>query len=146
MPEISLDNLSSQEQIDDFEKKSNQGLWMKRYHADWCSHCQKMNSEWQKFVNSDNQGIQIASIEDKAVQKMRTRPSNLLGFPSIHIYKNGTFISEFEGERTSQKISDFLKTFISTQSGGGYSKKKKHKKNKFRSTKRTLSKKSKKKN
>ena len=126
MPEVKIDSLSSKEIIDNFQKMSEKGLWLKRYHADWCGHCQSMQTEWDKFVKShEDSPVQIASIEDAAIQKMSVRPNNLLGFPSIHLYKDGNFISEFNGERTSEKMSEFLKLFSSLQSGGSLSKKKK---------------------
>lgn len=140
MTEINLNEKSSQEHIKDFEKVSQKGIWLKRFHADWCGHCQNMATEWNKFVSSSSQKeIKIASIEDKAIQKMNQKPNNILGYPSIHLYKDGLFLSEFNGERTSDKINEFLKVYLPKQSGGRLSQKKKKiksKKNKNQKKKR----------
>lgn len=127
MPEINLNDKSTKQYIRDLEKKSQQGIWIKRFHADWCGHCQNMESEWNKFVNSlPYKNIQIVSIEDKVIQKMKEKPNNILGYPSIHLYKNGRFLSEFNGERTSDKLGEFIKVYVPKQSGGRLT----HRKNK----------------
>ena len=132
MPEINLNASSTEQHMSDFEKMSQQGIWLKRFHADWCGHCQNMETEWNKFIDShSHQGIKIASIEEKAIQKMEERPNNILGYPSIHLYKDGRFLSEFNGERTSDNLKQFLKVYVPKQFGGRVSlRKKKNKKSK----------------
>jgi hypothetical protein len=129
MTEINLDKLSTLENIRDYETDSKTGLWLKRYHANWCSHCQKMKSEWDKFIKTSRyENIQIVSIEDEAVKKMSVRPNNLLGFPSIHLYKDNLLLSEYDGERTSEKIHEFIKETLPSISGGTRRNKTKRKK------------------
>ena len=65
------------------------------------------------------------------------RPNNILGYPSIHLYKDGLFLSEFNGDRTSDKLKEFLKIHVPKQSGGKVSlKRKKSKRNKNQKKKR----------
>lgn len=131
MPEINLNESSTEQYMSDFEKMSQQGIWLKRFHAEWCGYCQNMESEWRKFVNTHNhKDIKIVSIEDKAIQKMGERPNNILGYPSIHLYKDGLFQSEFNGERTSDNLKEFLRVHVPEQSGGRVSLRKKRKKKK----------------
>ena len=75
MPEINLNDSSTEQHMNDFEKMAQQGIWLKRFHADWCGHCQSMESEWSKFVDSNpHRELKIVSIEDKAISKMKERP------------------------------------------------------------------------
>ena len=46
---------------------------------------------------------------------MKERPNNILGYPSIHLYKDGLFLSEFNGDRTSDKLKEFLKIHVPKQ-------------------------------
>ena len=113
MSEISLDAHSSQSQLDNYESYSKKGNWLVRYHASWCGHCISMSQEWSNFVlNNKNKKIKIASIEQEAMDKLKKFPLNFKGFPSIIFFKDGQFVSEFNNERTEQKLHQFIKINI----------------------------------
>ena len=48
---FSLTSKDTEKKIKDIEEKMKKGLWMVRYYADWCAHCQIMKSDWEKFNN-----------------------------------------------------------------------------------------------
>ena len=73
-----------------------------------------MKKDWTHFEKS-NHHLNLASIEEQALERFKTQPNNLLGFPSIHLNQNGQFVSEFEGARNSQQWSKF---YHSHQGGG----------------------------
>ena len=114
MPVINLSKQSSDQEIANFESQFKKGKWLIRYHADWCGHCQTMKKDWTHFEKS-NHHLNLASIEEQALERFKTQPNNLLGFPSIHLNQNGQFVSEFEGARNSQQWSKF---YHSHQGGG----------------------------
>ena len=114
MPVINLSKQSSDQDIAKFESQFKKGKWLIRYHADWCSHCQTMKKDWSNF-EKNNKHLNLASIEEQALERFRTQPTNLLGYPSIHLNQNGEFISEFEGTGNSQKWNKF---YQSHQEGG----------------------------
>ena len=79
-----------------------------------------MKTEWDNFTKlSTPSKIQIASIEDKALQKMTTQPNNILGYPSIHLLKNGNFISDYNQDRTTDKLLSFVNSQSKVLQGGG---------------------------
>lgn len=132
---LSLDNNSTQLDIENFEKKIKDGKWIIRYHADWCYHCKKMTSDWKKF-ESDNSDYNIASVEETAIKKLTQKPNNLLGFPSIHLSNNGKFIKELDGDRSLDNFRSFYNSY--QQSGGRKKKSTKINKKNRKNKKKTL--------
>lgn len=117
-----LNSSSLPSEITKYENDVNNGKWIIRYHADWCGHCQVMKPEWKKFTDNHKQ-FNIASLEENAIDKLKTKPSNLLGFPSIHLNNNGKFIKEFSGKRESADFKNFYDSYAKHTGGGKHNKK-----------------------
>ena len=104
---FNLTKEDKEEKIKDIEKKMKKGVWMIRYYADWCGHCQMMESEWKTFEKK-NSNKNIVSIESQAMEKMNQQPENFGGFPTIIIQNNNKKIDEFNQERTFKNFQKFL--------------------------------------
>lgn len=100
-----------EEKIKDIEKKMKKGIWMIRYYADWCGHCQMMDSDWKKFEENNKKG-NIISFESEAIKKMSHQPENFKGFPTIMILKNNKKMKEFDQERIFKNFQQFYYSFI----------------------------------
>ena len=134
MLEINLDVNSSQSEIDAYENSFKKGNWLVRYHASWCGHCINMSQEWSDFVsNNKNKKVKIISIEQEAMDRLKRKPQNFRGFPSIIFFKDGQFISEFSDDRTEKNFHKFIKKESNINN-----KKKSNKKRKQSSTRKRL--------
>ena len=132
---IDLNEKSLESEIKNYEKISQKGKWLIRYHADWCGHCINMKDEWKKLENN-NLDFNLASIEESVLKKLSKHPSNLLGFPSIHLVNNGKFIKEHSGERKYEEFKSLYHS-INVGKGSGKNRSFKNKKNKKKTFKKT---------
>ena len=71
------------------------------YYADWCPHCHDMMSDWNK-LGKQHKGIKIEKFEEKETN------FKVDGFPTI-IFRNGSKVEKYEGERTKKAIVSYLK-------------------------------------
>lgn len=108
---FSLTNNDKEKKIKNIEKKITKGLWMVRYYADWCGHCQMMDSEWKKFEKNNKKG-NIVSFESEAMKKMSHQPENFEGFPTIMVIKNNKKIKNFDQERIFKNFQQFYNSFM----------------------------------
>ncbi len=115
--------------------KLHNGKWLVLYYANWCGHCQAMKPEWQKTVSllKNNKNLNIAEVESESLSHMSPKV-DIVGFPSLKMYKNGKQIDEFEGQRTANVMQTFAlkhcKGQSKSKSKSKTSKSKKHKKTK----------------
>lgn len=113
------------EKIDNLTKmtKTANTVWLT--HANWCGHCQQFQPEWKKFRKSNKgKNINVVDVESSAIEKIKQNPTlykritkkegneQVLYFPMIFVfYKKGdkTVKKLYEGERTAEKLQEFLK-------------------------------------
>ena len=105
---LKVANDSDAAKLSDSMKSNN---WIVLYYANWCGHCQMMKPEWNKaasmLANDDN--VNVGEIESEYIPKMTTSP-NVVGFPTIRIYKNGGEGQDYEGGRVADEIVEFART------------------------------------
>ena len=95
---------SSQSEIDAYENSFKKGNWLVRYHASWCGHCINMSQEWSDFVsNNKNKKVKIISIEQEAMDRLKRKPQNFRGFPSIIFFNISTVELEFKNLNLSMQ-------------------------------------------
>lgn len=121
--QLDINKTNIKEEIKKYENHKKSGLWLVKYHANWCGHCKNMQPEWINFKQNNKSNINIAEIESDAIELMENKP-DIIGFPTIRIYKNGQKINDLKGERTSKNISSFVKENINGNQVGGKKKRK----------------------
>ena len=105
--------------IKKYENEKTKGYWLVKYYADWCGHCKTMQPEWNSFKIKNKNNINIAEIESDAIDLMKNKP-DIMGFPTVRLYHNGTKISDLKGERNAGNIANFLNNnMVKNKIGGG---------------------------
>lgn len=88
------------------------------YKAEWCGFCQRLKPEYNKLSKILlNKAIVSVIDADESEQLLSQNNKFLFGykvrhFPTIVIYKNGHFISEYNGERTANKMASEVFKYI----------------------------------
>ena len=133
---FNLSKNDTEKKIKDIEEKMKKGIWMVRYYADWCGHCQIMESEWKAFEEK-NSNKKIVSIESEALKKMNQPPENFGGFPTIIIQNNNKKINEFNQDRSLKNFQKFFNSVkkIKNSLKTSIKKKTKNLKNKYKKSK-----------
>ena len=111
-----------------------------KIHTPTCGFCKQLEPEWKKlqdYAQSMNgKGGYIVSIEGSVKDKFNPK-FNVDGYPTIvYLNNDGSVKSEYsDGDRTFDKLKEFLLSNY-TMGGGGKKKSKKSKKSKKRKTKK----------
>lgn len=103
------------------------------YYAQWCGHCKRFLPEWNKLkalLASQNNKINdydvvLADYEESANPDIMNK-ENIQGYPTIKIEFNNKK-TDYEGERTTDKLVEHIKN-LGSQNGGGENNKKYYKK------------------
>jgi thiol-disulfide isomerase/thioredoxin len=113
----------TQQTMKALSKATEEGTTVWLTHANWCGHCQAFSSEWKKFRETHGKKINVVDVESSAIEKIKQDQKlykkitkkegnqHILYFPMIVVfYKKGdkTVKKHFEGERTSDKLHEFL--------------------------------------
>jgi len=119
--EITKDN------SDLFAKAINDDRIIVLYHWNQCGHCQQLLPIWKKAIENVGDKSYITEIEYLNLQYLPEKYKNILGFPSIVVYNNGNYETEFKNIRNLENLEKFIKANAS-KSLNPDSKKKKTKK------------------
>ena len=76
------------------------------FYANWCGHCNKAKSEFQKAVEKGDGKIIMIDADEPGAKELKEKYS-IKGFPSIIKVSNGNYV-KYQGERTADDILSFL--------------------------------------
>jgi thioredoxin 1 len=76
--------------------------------ADWCGYCRMMNSTVQE-LSKELQGRVTFGLIDAEKNNMTAEKYNLVSFPRLLIFRNGTLISTQTGYKNTSEFSGILK-------------------------------------
>jgi len=84
--------------------------------ANFCGHCTHAKPEFKKLADENNNKIFCATIQgdgqEKGEKELGQRLSNMFhkfrGFPEYMLYKNGKFVKQHEGGRSSNELKEFV--------------------------------------
>lgn len=98
---------------DDFKNIVNgDKLSIMLYYADWCPHCAFFKPTWNKLYNDNfknSRSVCFIQVEHSDMNNIPKKYSkNVMGFPSIHLLKNGKVISEYSGSRDTSSLLEFI--------------------------------------
>ncbi|AOA61338.1 hypothetical protein PP7435_CHR1-0470 [Komagataella phaffii CBS 7435] len=99
--------------FDDVVLKSGKYTLVK-FYADWCSHCKRMNPEYEKLAEElkpKSDLIQIAAIDANKYSKYM-KVYDIDGFPTMKLFtpKDISHPIEFSGSRDSESFLNFLES------------------------------------
>lgn len=81
------------------------------FYAPWCGHCKKMKPDYSKaaaVIKSLNIRARLGAV-DCTTNPAVTEKYKITGFPTIKLFANGRFISDYQGARTSEELLNFMR-------------------------------------
>ena len=109
---ITPENVSNYE---DIIKTQNMPSFVKFYSPN-CGHCQAMQPAWDALENNTDvkgMGIAIIEVRDDAINSItHNSGKNVLGFPTIRVIINGKITKEYNGDRSTNDMVNFIKENI----------------------------------
>jgi protein disulfide-isomerase-like protein len=100
---------------DDFSIKIKENsLVLVKFYAPWCWHCQNFAPIFEQTAKSvKDQKINVVLAEVDCTTQTKTCNSNQIeGYPTVKLFKNGNFLSEFRGIRTVENLINFVKQYV----------------------------------
>lgn len=79
------------------------------YHWKDCGHCVELLPIWRMAAEKAGKNANIAEIELENMKYLDKKYTNVMGFPTIIVYKNGAKKAEFKDQRTLQNLEKFIK-------------------------------------
>lgn len=97
-----------------FEDSIKTGITFVKFYAPWCGHCKRLAPTWEELAAKyvGNEGVRIAKIDCTAeanANKELCDGQDVKGFPTLHIYKDGKKITEYNGKRGLEELDAFVK-------------------------------------
>jgi protein disulfide-isomerase-like protein len=79
------------------------------FYAPWCPHCKTMMADWDKFAAENKSSVTAIKVNSDE-QPDLVKEYSIQGFPTIVLLDaSGKNIATYEGERTAQGFSEFVK-------------------------------------
>jgi len=95
--------------------ENNKNSTLKLFYVDWCGHCRNFKpifeGELSDAVKSESIpcNLQLVNCEENPDE---ARKYNIRGYPTMIFENENNDIIEYQGERTSNSIVNFLKNMI----------------------------------
>lgn len=84
-----------------------------KLYSPQCGHCQAMQPAWDELkTNSSIHGMNVGVIEvrNDALDSIKHETTkNIMGFPTIRLIVNGKIKKEYEGDRSTNDMVNFIK-------------------------------------
>jgi len=84
-------------------------LVLVEFYAPWCGHCKTLEPEYAKAAKElKKDGIYLAKV-DATKEAELAKEHFVQGFPTLIIFRNGVKVSDYDGERTSSGIVEYMR-------------------------------------
>lgn len=107
-------DVNDQNDAEKFNNMIGNGYTIVFYYMENCGHCNAMKDEWsslERKIERDNKyDVNVARVNMRALNDV-DGPSDLYGFPTIYVLKDGHKVKEHTGPRT---VSAFESTLDET--------------------------------
>ena len=102
--------------INKFNNLVKNSITLVAFVAPWCGHCQALHPKWsmlkkmmKRFVTEKK--LVLATVEEKYINDVNIK-SEISGFPTIKLYKDGEYKDEYNGPRELPALYNYIKTNI----------------------------------
>ncbi len=104
-------NEGFQSSPDDIMKNPNKVFVL--FYADWCGHCKTLKPIWNKVEAkySDKMTSIDLGSENKKSEAVK-KHFGIDGFPTMIVVENGKAIATYEGGRTEEEITNYVKNNV----------------------------------
>ena len=136
------------ENVDKFNKLSKSHHCFLKYYMPGCGHCVAMEKDWEDMKHHlphhmrKMNNVIVGEINSSAVPRL-TGYNDILGYPTIVYLKNNELKDEYSGERTKDKMLEWIMLHLKNKEQFGGSKKISKSNKKSKSRKHKTNKKSK---
>jgi len=98
---------------DNFEETIKSGLAFVKFFAPWCGHCKKLAPTWEELAGkyADTEGVLIGHVDctaDDNVNRALCDKQGVNGFPTLHMFKDGEKVEEYNGRRGLDELVAFV--------------------------------------
>jgi thiol-disulfide isomerase/thioredoxin len=88
----------------------NKGTYtLVNFYSVGCEHCQKLAPKYEPLaILFNGTSVQIAQLEGRINKRIRTE-EKIRGFPTMRLYHfDGTHVASFTGDRTTERLAQFV--------------------------------------
>ncbi|CRK94612.1 CLUMA_CG008112, isoform A [Clunio marinus] len=103
---------------DNFEESIKSGTCFVDFYAEWCIHCREIKSTLNLLHEhyQDHKEIHVFRVNCWAEKKsLLCSKYNVVGFPSMLLFKNGKYIREYVDDRSLNDLIDFLDSSLTEE-------------------------------
>ncbi|XP_022904221.1 thioredoxin domain-containing protein 5 homolog [Onthophagus taurus] len=94
-----------------FDSGIEKGFAFVKFFAPWCGHCKRLAPTWEELGKKfkKNPNVNIVKVDCTVDEsKQLCSDQDVDGFPSIFLYKNGRKVSEYNGNRSLEDLTEFV--------------------------------------
>eukprot|EP01098_Paradermamoeba_levis_P007745 TRINITY_DN3221_c0_g1_i1.p1 TRINITY_DN3221_c0_g1~~TRINITY_DN3221_c0_g1_i1.p1 ORF type:complete len:273 (-),score=90.71 TRINITY_DN3221_c0_g1_i1:44-862(-) len=91
---------------ENFNEKTQNGIWFIKFYAPWCIHCKNLAPTWEKFALSQKGKVFVGAVNCDEEKELAQRFS-IRGFPTLKLIRSGQ-VFEYSGARTEEAFQQFV--------------------------------------
>ena len=141
---VNVIDVNKSNKINKFNNMVKNSITLVAFIAPWCGHCKALHPKWRtlkkmmkRFVSEKK--LVIATVEEKYINEVDIK-SEVSGFPTIKLYKDGEYVDEYNGPRELPDLYNYIKSHVKLTNKNKQNKKKGKTKNKKLKKKKTKNK------
>jgi len=107
---------------DNFDETIKSGMAFVKFFAPWCGHCKKLAPTWEELAGkyTDKEGVLIGHVDctaDENANRALCDAHGVNGFPTLHMFKDGKKVEEYNGRRGLDELVAFVEKFTAESDG-----------------------------
>eukprot|EP00168_Porphyra_purpurea_P019985 TRINITY_DN81_c0_g1_i2.p1 TRINITY_DN81_c0_g1~~TRINITY_DN81_c0_g1_i2.p1 ORF type:complete len:523 (+),score=204.04 TRINITY_DN81_c0_g1_i2:185-1753(+) len=87
---------------------AKESLVLVKFTAPWCGHCQALTEPFAAAASDLKDTAVLADVDATAEEKLAEK-YEIQGFPTIKMFVNGSFLTDYKGDRSTAAIVSFVK-------------------------------------
>ncbi|XP_071054309.1 protein disulfide-isomerase A3-like [Onthophagus taurus] len=95
------------------EKISESPTTLVMFYAPWCGHCKQLKPQYEKAaqeLSTHDPAIVLAKVDCTSDGEIICKELSIGGFPTLKLYKFGTFIEDYDGRRNVEDLVLYMKS------------------------------------
>ncbi|GAK62913.1 uncharacterized protein PAN0_002c1115 [Moesziomyces antarcticus] len=95
-----------------FTSCTDKGMWLVEFFSPYCPHCKRLAPTWRDLADAerhleDSSDFHMARVNCIAQGDLCSR-NNILGYPSIELFRDGTWAETYEGDRSFDDLDAYI--------------------------------------